>query len=84
MTNKRCVVLGADGFNRASPGPSANQGQMMAMSGRGAPVGPEGSTNMGTALMAENGAMVTYRRITPIINVRRQESCFLLCCLTVF
>lgn len=66
MTNKCCAVLGVDGFNQASPGPSANQGQMMAMSGRGAPLGPEGSTNMGTPLMAENGAMVTYQRVAPI------------------
>lgn len=69
VTNKCCVVLGVDGFNQASPGPSANQGQMMAMSGRGAPIGPEGSANVGTALMAENGAMVTYRRIMPIFRV---------------
>lgn len=83
VTNKYCVVLGVDGFNQASPGPSANQGQMMAMSGRGAPIGPEGSTNMGTSLMAENGAMVMYQRITLIseciLNVRLQESSILSC-----
>lgn len=88
LPNKCCVVLGVDGFNQASPGPSANQGQMMTMSGRGAPIGPEGSTNMGTPLMPENGAMVTYQRIALIseciFNVRLQESSTLSCFLFSF
>lgn len=33
---------------------------MMGMSGRGAAVGAEGTANMGTPLMSENGAMVMY------------------------
>lgn len=83
VTDKCCVVLGVDGFNQASPGPSTNQGQMMAMSGRGAPIGPEASANMGTQLMAENGAMVTYQEITLIstciFNVRLQEGSIFRC-----
>uniref|UniRef100_A0A3Q3J2Q8 RRM domain-containing protein n=1 Tax=Monopterus albus TaxID=43700 RepID=A0A3Q3J2Q8_MONAL len=47
----------ADGYNQASAGPSGNQGQMMGMSGRGGAIGPEGTANMGTPLMSENGAM---------------------------
>nr|XP_046237931.1 paraspeckle component 1 isoform X2 [Scatophagus argus] len=46
-----------DGYNQVSPGPSGNQGQMMGMSGRGGAIGPEGTTNLGTPLMSENGAM---------------------------
>nr|XP_020447593.1 paraspeckle component 1-like [Monopterus albus] len=46
-----------DGYNQASAGPSGNQGQMMGMSGRGGAIGPEGTANMGTPLMSENGAM---------------------------
>lgn len=61
MTKRCSVVLRVDGYNRASPGPSANQGQMMSMSGRGGTIGPEGTTNMGTPLMSENGAMVMYQ-----------------------
>lgn len=61
MTNQCSVVLRVDGYNQGSPGPSANQGQMMGMSGRGAAIGPEGTPNMGTPLMSENGAMVTYQ-----------------------
>lgn len=61
MPNQRSVVLRVDGFNQASPGPSANQGQMLGMSGRGGPIAPEGSTNMGTPMMSENGAMVMYQ-----------------------
>ncbi|TMS11915.1 Paraspeckle component 1 [Larimichthys crocea] len=53
----RGAINMGDGYNRASPGPSANQGQMMSMSGRGGTIGPEGTTNMGTPLMSENGAM---------------------------
>uniref|UniRef100_A0A3Q0SLR5 Paraspeckle component 1 n=1 Tax=Amphilophus citrinellus TaxID=61819 RepID=A0A3Q0SLR5_AMPCI len=45
------------GYNQASAGPSGNQGQMMGMSGRGGPIGPEGTAKMGTPLMSENGAM---------------------------
>ena len=62
MSNKCSIVLRVDGYNQASPGPSANQGQMMGMSGRGGPIGPEGTTNMGTALMSENGTMVMYQK----------------------
>ncbi|XP_075871802.1 paraspeckle component 1 [Nelusetta ayraudi] len=47
----RGAVNMGDGFNQASPGPSASQGQMMAMRG------PEGPAMMGTQLMPENGAM---------------------------
>lgn len=61
MTHQCSVVLGVDGFNQGSPGPSGNQGQMMGMSGRGGAVGPEGTTNVGTPLMSENGAMVMYQ-----------------------
>lgn len=61
MTHQCSVVLRVDGFNQASPGPSGNQGQMMGMSGRGGAAGPEGTTNMGTPLMSENGAMVMYQ-----------------------
>ncbi|KAM9766334.1 paraspeckle component 1 [Menidia menidia] len=50
------VNLG-DGYNPASAGPPGNQAQMMGMSGRGAAIGPEGTANMGTPLMSENGAM---------------------------
>ncbi|CAJ1087037.1 paraspeckle component 1 [Xyrichtys novacula] len=57
----RGAINMGDGFNRASPGPSANQGQMMGMSARGGPVGPEGTANMGTPLMSENGAMRNER-----------------------
>ncbi|XP_036947270.1 paraspeckle component 1 isoform X1 [Acanthopagrus latus] len=53
----RGAINMGDGFNQASPGPSGNQGQMMGMSGRGGAAGPEGTTNMGTPLMSENGAM---------------------------
>ncbi|XP_070711689.1 paraspeckle component 1 [Pempheris klunzingeri] len=53
----RGAINMGDGFNQASPGPSGNQGQMMGMSGRGAAIGPEGTANMGTPLMSENGAM---------------------------
>lgn len=62
MTNQCSVVLGVDGYNQASPGPSGNQGQMMGMSGRGGPIAPEGTTNMGTPLMSENGTMVMYQK----------------------
>lgn len=61
MTNRCSVVLRVDGYNQASAGPAGNQGQMMAMSGRGGVIGPEGTANMGTPLMSENGAMVTYQ-----------------------
>lgn len=60
MTNRCSIVLCVDGYNQASAGPSGNQGQMMGMSGRGGTIGPEGTANMGTALMSENGAMVMY------------------------
>lgn len=65
MTRRRSVVLRVDGYNQASPGPSGNQGQMMGMSGRGGPIPPEGTANLGTPLMSENGAMVTYPSDTP-------------------
>lgn len=61
MPNQCSVVLRVDGFNQASPGPSGNQGQMMGMSGRGGPIVPEGTPNMGTPMMSENGAMVMYQ-----------------------
>ncbi|KAM9328745.1 paraspeckle component 1 isoform 2-T3 [Pholidichthys leucotaenia] len=51
----RGAVNMGDGYNQASAGPSANQGQMMGMSGRGGPIGAEA---MGTPVMSENGAMV--------------------------
>lgn len=54
------VVLHVDGYNQASPGPGGNPGQMMVISGRRGPTGPEGTTNMGTPLMSENGSMVMY------------------------
>lgn len=59
-TNQCSIVLHVDGYNQASAGPSGNQGQMMGMSGRGGPIGPEGTAKMGTPLMSENGAMVMY------------------------
>uniref|UniRef100_A0A3B4WLB2 Paraspeckle component 1 n=1 Tax=Seriola lalandi dorsalis TaxID=1841481 RepID=A0A3B4WLB2_SERLL len=46
-----------NGYNQANAGPTGNQGQMMGMSGRGGAIGPEGTANMGTPLMPENGAM---------------------------
>lgn len=49
-----------DGYNQASAGPSGNQGQMMGISGRGGAIGPEGTANMETPLMSENGAMVMF------------------------
>ena len=55
------VVLHVDGYNPAPAGPGGNQGQMMAMSGRGGAIGGEGTANMGTQLMSENGAMVMYQ-----------------------
>ncbi|XP_035808868.2 paraspeckle component 1 isoform X1 [Amphiprion ocellaris] len=58
---RRGAINMGDGFNQASAGPSANQGQMMGMSGRGGAIGPEGTANMGTPLMSENGAMRTDR-----------------------
>ncbi|KAI3366076.1 hypothetical protein L3Q82_009898 [Scortum barcoo] len=62
----RGAINMGDGFNQASPGPSANPGQMMGMSGRGGAIGPEGTANMGTPMMSENGAMrmksQSYRR----------------------
>uniref|UniRef100_A0A673A6L2 RRM domain-containing protein n=1 Tax=Sphaeramia orbicularis TaxID=375764 RepID=A0A673A6L2_9TELE len=57
MTNRCSVVLRVDGFNQASAGPVANQAQMMGMSGRAGAGGPEGTPNMGTPMMSENGAM---------------------------
>ena len=60
MTNRCSVVLRVDGYNQASAGPGANQGQMMGMSGRGGAIGPEGTANMGSPLMSDNGAMVMY------------------------
>lgn len=59
------VVLRVEGYNQASPGPGGNPGQMMGVSGRRGPVGPEGTTNMGTALLSENGIMVMYPTHTP-------------------
>ncbi|XP_024865828.1 paraspeckle component 1 [Kryptolebias marmoratus] len=53
----RGAVNMGDGYNPASAGPSGNQGQMMGVSGRGGAVGPEGTANMGTPLMSENGSM---------------------------
>ncbi|KAM4560123.1 paraspeckle component 1 isoform 1-T1 [Odontesthes bonariensis] len=53
----RGAVNIGDGYNQASAGPSGNQGQMMGMSGRGGAIGPEGTANIGTPLMSENGAM---------------------------
>uniref|UniRef100_A0A8C2WLQ1 Paraspeckle component 1 n=1 Tax=Cyclopterus lumpus TaxID=8103 RepID=A0A8C2WLQ1_CYCLU len=53
----RGAINMGDGFNQGSPGPGGNQGQMMGMSGRGGAIGPEGTANMGTPLMSENGAM---------------------------
>ncbi|XP_054646600.1 paraspeckle component 1 isoform X2 [Dunckerocampus dactyliophorus] len=47
----------ADGYNPAPAGPNPNQGQPMSMSGRGTATGPEGTANMGTMLMSENGNM---------------------------
>lgn len=58
VTTRCSAVLRVDGYNQASP--SGNQGQMMGMSGRGGAIGPEGTANMGTPLMSENGAMVMY------------------------
>ncbi|XP_047432615.1 paraspeckle component 1 [Mugil cephalus] len=52
----RGAINMGDGYNPASAGPGANQGQMMGMSGRGGAIGPEGTANMGTPLMSENGA----------------------------
>lgn len=60
MINPCSIVLRIDGYNQASAGPSGNQGQMMGLSARGGAVGPEGTANMGTPLMSENGAMVMY------------------------
>lgn len=60
MTNRCSIVLRVDGYNQASAGPSGNQGQMMGMSGRGGAIAPEGTANMGSPLMSENGAMVMY------------------------
>lgn len=54
------VVLHKDGYNQASPGPGGNPGQIMGISGRRGPTGPEGTANMGTPLMSENGSMVMY------------------------
>lgn len=56
------VVLHVDGYNQASPGPGGNPGQMMGISGRRGPTGTEGTTNMGTPLMSDNGSMVIYPR----------------------
>lgn len=75
MTNQCSVVLRVDGYNQASPGPSGNQSQMMGMSGRGGAIGPEGTANMGTPLMSENGAMVTYQEkqiklISQLVHLR--------------
>lgn len=94
LTNRCSDVLRVDGYNQASAGPSGNQGQMMGMSGRGGAIGPEGTANLGTPLMSENGAMVTYpekfcrtywknfvKRITfEIFTVKQaNEMCFLNC-----
>lgn len=62
MTNQCSAVLRVDAFNQASPGPSGNQGQMMALSARGGAIGPEGTPNMGTPGMSENGATVMYQK----------------------
>ncbi|XP_034462896.1 paraspeckle component 1 isoform X3 [Hippoglossus hippoglossus] len=53
----RGAINMGDGYNPPPAGPSGNQGQMMAMSGRGGAIGGEGTANMGTPLMSENGAM---------------------------
>uniref|UniRef100_H3CYC9 Paraspeckle component 1 n=1 Tax=Tetraodon nigroviridis TaxID=99883 RepID=H3CYC9_TETNG len=53
----RGTVNMGDGYNQASPGPAGNPGQLMGVSGRRGPTGPEGAPNMGTALMSENGSM---------------------------
>ncbi|KAM9828600.1 paraspeckle component 1 [Syngnathus typhle] len=48
----RGAINMADGFNQAPTGPSANQGQMMNMGGRGNAIIPEATANM-----SENGNM---------------------------
>ncbi|XP_061546676.1 paraspeckle component 1 isoform X2 [Phycodurus eques] len=53
----RGAINMADGFNQAPPGPSANQGQMMSMGGRGTAISPVGTANMGPLLMSENANM---------------------------
>nr|XP_020489808.1 paraspeckle component 1 [Labrus bergylta] len=53
----RGAINMGDGFNQGSPGPAANPGQMMAVSGRGGAVGPDGNANVGSPMMSENGAM---------------------------
>ncbi|KAG7241082.1 hypothetical protein INR49_026113 [Caranx melampygus] len=62
------LTVFSDGYNQANAGPTGNQGQMMGMSGRGGAIGPEGTANMGTPLMSENGAMVTE-----MIDTRRVD-----------
>ncbi|XP_067349905.1 paraspeckle component 1 isoform X3 [Channa argus] len=56
----RGAINMGDGYSQASAGPSGNQGQMMIMSGRGGAIGREGTSNMGTPVTSENGAMVMY------------------------
>ncbi|XP_056883211.1 paraspeckle component 1 isoform X1 [Takifugu flavidus] len=51
-----------DGYNQASPGPGGSQGQMMGISGGRGPTGPEGTTNMGTPLLSDNGSMQRNER----------------------
>lgn len=68
MANRCSAVLRVDGYNQASAGPSANQGQMMGMSGRGGAIGTEGTANMGAPLMSENGAMVMYPEKSTNLN----------------
>ncbi|XP_061571691.1 paraspeckle component 1 isoform X2 [Cololabis saira] len=60
LGNRGAINMG-DGYNQAPAGPSANQGQMMGLSARGGAVGPEGTANMGTPVMTENGAMRSDR-----------------------
>lgn len=77
VTNRCSAVLRVDGYNQASAGSSGNQGQMMGMSGRGGAIGPEGTANMGTPLMSENGAMVMYPEdLTNINGLIFELKCF--------
>lgn len=58
-----------DGFNQVTAGPTGNQGQMIPVIGKGGAIAPEGTSNMGTPLMSENGAMVTYLKASTYASV---------------
>lgn len=66
--NVNCTLSYVDSFNPVAV-VSGNQGpsQMMGIAGRVGAMGPEGSSNMGTHLIPDNGVMVMYLCLASII-----------------